>query len=103
MVQVGIVPRSRGTPGNRDFSLEPAAGTFSSSEPACRCGVPTPTHHTSLCARVHLQTHVPTPLLQHPTGPRSSLLAQFHPPSGAQNARTRWASGGQGSRRVCTP
>lgn len=75
MVQIGIVPRRRGTPGNRDFSLEPAAGTFSPSEPACRCGVPTPTSHTSMCAQVHTQTHAHIHWLRHPTCPHSSLLA----------------------------
>lgn len=48
MVKVGIVPSRRGTPGNRDFSLEAATRTFFPSEPACRCGIPTAYHTCSL-------------------------------------------------------
>lgn len=60
------MPSRRGTPGNRDFILEAAAGTFFLSEPACRCGVPPP-HHT--CSLKH-----PTNAPRWPLGMTSSTI-----------------------------
>lgn len=91
-MEVGIVPRRRGTPGNRDFSLEAAARTFSPSEPACRCGDPTPTTHTCVCAHAHTYTytHSNTPHVPYRPGQREEE------PDGLWGGRT------QGSRKVCT-
>lgn len=95
MVKVGTVPRRRGTPGSRDFSLKPAARTFSPSEPACRHGVLTPTTHTCMRAHTRTRTHSLTPIPH-----MSPTVASWHDPVHHPGQRVYENQGGY---RVDTP
>lgn len=111
MVKVGIVPRRRGTPGNRDFRLEAAAGTLTPLSKPVDMG--SHLRHTraaafSLSLSLSLSfslflTHMHAHILQHPArfSEDSWQSSVYHP---RQKARTCWAVEYTvpGSRKACT-
>jgi hypothetical protein len=78
MVEAGIVPGRRGTPGNRDFSLEAAAETFSPLSQPVDVGSPSPTL-THACMYVCTPQRLPTSMV-------ASWHNSIHHPG--QSART---------------